>query len=63
MRELLPPRNGAARYYRFQGRLAEASEDMDDAGPANLRLIGLLAESIIAENRGTLRELCAQLSR
>ena len=63
LRQLLPPKNGARRYYRFQARLTEASEDMDDASPTNLRLIRLLGESIIAEHRETLRELCAQLIR
>ncbi|MFQ5471857.1 MAG: patatin-like phospholipase family protein, partial [Dehalococcoidia bacterium] len=50
------------RYYRFQTKLNEANDDMDDASPTNLRALQLLAEEMIGENTHAITELCDQLT-
>jgi patatin-like phospholipase/acyl hydrolase len=62
LRQLLPPKNGAGRYYRFQVRLDEGNDDMDDASQTNLRVLRLLGEAVIRDNGAALGELCAQLA-
>ncbi len=54
---------GRQRYYRFQVRLDEGSDDMDDAGRTNLRVLKLLAEELIHQRSGDLDALCADLLR
>ncbi len=61
LKQLLPDRAGARRYYRFQTRLDEGSDDMDDASRTNLRVLQLLAKELIDKNSQTLDALCAQL--
>ena len=62
LRQLLPPaRNGVERYYRFQTRLNEGNDDLDDASRTNLRVLWLLAEAIISDNDRVLDALCDQL--
>ncbi|NOK64444.1 MAG: patatin [Chloroflexi bacterium AL-W] len=61
--QMLLPNNGiGSRYYRFQTRLDEENDDLDDIRPANLRVIQILAESIIRNNRAHIHELCEQLT-
>lgn len=48
------------RYYRFQVRLASAIE-MDDASPATLGKLQQLAEELIAERDGEIKEIVARL--
>lgn len=60
--QLLPPEADETRhYYRFQISLTEGSDDMDDAGKGNIRLLKLHAEDIINNNRNELNELCSRL--
>ena len=55
--QLLP----GSRYFRFQGKLNECNDDMDDADPANVRALQLLAAEIIATHDEALDRLCGQL--
>jgi patatin-like phospholipase/acyl hydrolase len=62
LRELLPPaKDGTRRYYRFQTRLDEGNDDMDDASRTNIHILKLLAEDIIRNNSYSLETLCQQL--
>jgi len=62
MKTLLPPApDGTKRYYRFQAKLDKGSEDLDNANPANIRVLKLLAEDVIHGNSDTLTLLCEQL--
>ena len=61
LRHLLPPINGQPRYYRFQTLLQHCGEEMDDASPANIRLLRLKAEEMIEKEAENLDLLCEQL--
>jgi predicted acylesterase/phospholipase RssA len=62
LRQLLPPKkNGDRRYYRFQVRLDEKTDDIDNASPANLRALQLLADDCIKENDKAIGELCRRM--
>jgi hypothetical protein len=50
-----------ARYYRFQTRLAGASDAMDDTSPENLGALQRLGARLVEENKAALDELCAQM--
>jgi predicted acylesterase/phospholipase RssA len=51
--QALPP----GRHFRFQVRLDAASDDMDDATPANLRALRLAGETMVSENADRLDAL------
>ena len=51
------------RYYRFQVRLNEGSDDMDDTSRANVRALKLLAEDLLRTESSTMRRLCSHLER
>jgi len=55
--QALPP----GRHFRFQVRLDAASDDLDDASPANLRALRLAGEAMVAENRDRLAALVGLL--
>jgi patatin-like phospholipase/acyl hydrolase len=57
LKNLLP----VNRYFRFQIRLDEGNDDMDDATRTNIRVLKLLAEDIIRDNSQTLDTLCGHL--
>ncbi len=57
LKQFLP----AGRYFRFQTRLNEGNDDMDDASRTNIRALKLLAEKMIHEEDSTLAALCSQL--
>lgn len=62
LRQLLPPGpDGSRRYWRFQVRLHEDNEALDDARPRNIRALKLLAESLIRERSEDLNLLCEKL--
>ena len=61
LKQLLPKKKGAQRYYRFQVRLDEGNDDLDDASRTNIRVLKLLAEAIIRDNREALGTLCDEL--
>lgn len=48
-------------YYRFQGFLTKANDDMDDASPENIERLEQLAQQIICQRNSELNELCEQL--
>ncbi|MFC1716679.1 patatin-like phospholipase family protein, partial [Candidatus Poribacteria bacterium] len=48
-------------YYRFQTRLSDDNDDMDDASRENIRALKLLAQNIIQDNSDDLNRLCEQL--
>lgn len=51
------------RYFRFQTRLDEGSDDMDDASRTNIRVLKLQAEEMIRRHRHELSVLCRRLVR
>jgi len=57
LRHLLPEKN----YYRFQVRLSEGNDDLDDTSPINIRDLKLIAEDLIRTNDKALDALCDQL--
>lgn len=61
LKQLLPPRDGVKRYYRFQVRLEEGSEDLDNATLENIRKLKLLTEAMLREKAEDLNALCKQL--
>ncbi len=61
LKKLLPPDEGIKKYYRFQVRLDEASDNMDNASRMNLRALKLYAENIIRDQSDTLNILSEQL--
>lgn len=61
LRQLLAPRHGERRYFRFQTRLDPGCDDMDDASPANVRTLRLLGEKLVRDQQDDLDELCRLL--
>ena len=62
LRHLLRPGpDGSRRYWRFQVKLTDCSDAMDDARPENLRSLRLLAESMIRQRADDLESLAAAL--
>ncbi|GAB4259505.1 CBASS cGAMP-activated phospholipase [Thermincola ferriacetica] len=62
LQQLLPDRNGQKRYYRFQTRLDEGNDDLDDASNTNLRVLQLLAETLIQGQSREIDRLCERLT-
>ena len=46
------------RYFRFQGKLNECNDEMDDASPTNVRALQLLAQGMMEEQARAIDELC-----
>jgi len=63
LKELLPPTDGLLHYYRFQVRLDNASDAMDDVSPANLEALQRLGNQAVEANKEALDRLCDQLVR
>lgn len=62
MHTLLPPTaRGKQRYYRFQAKLNEGMDDMDDASRTNLRVLKLLGEELIHQSGDQIGKLCREL--
>jgi patatin-like phospholipase/acyl hydrolase len=61
LRQLLPEIEKNPRYFRFQVRLDEGNDDMDDASRTNLRVLHLIGEQLIKDNDAALDNLCTQL--
>jgi hypothetical protein len=59
--ELLEPRDGKKRYYRFQVPLEKDEAAMDDAGDRHLQALKRLAGSIVRDNDTVLDNLCTRL--
>ena len=57
LKQMLP----VGSYFRFQAKLKECNDDIDDASPTNIRAVQLLAEGVIATNEQALDELCHKL--
>jgi hypothetical protein len=57
MKQLLPER----RYFRFQVRLDEGSDDLDNTSKTNLRVLSLLAEGLIDQEKTQLGQLVNEL--
>ncbi|HEX7049803.1 MAG TPA: CBASS cGAMP-activated phospholipase [Longimicrobiales bacterium] len=51
------------RYFRFQTRLDDGNDDMDDASRTNIRVLKLVAEEMMHRQRQQLNTLCRQLRR
>ncbi len=63
LKMLLPTENHSRKYYRFQVRLDEASDNMDNASYLNIRSLKLYAENLIKDQSETLNILCEQLDK
>lgn len=61
LEQLLPEMNSVKQYYRFQGALDEANDDIDDTSPTNIALLEKLAQQIIQQQESDLNQLCEQL--
>lgn len=62
LKELLAvPKGSPQHYYRFEGRLDEGNDDMDDASRTNIQALKRLARKIITDNEAALQTLCSQL--
>jgi len=61
MQQLLPPKDQIKRYYRFQTRLDPRSNDLDNPSRENLRVLKILAESLIREQTDLIDILSRQL--
>ncbi|MCM0593182.1 MAG: patatin-like phospholipase family protein [Gloeotrichia echinulata DVL01] len=62
LEQLLPKVDGFPKqYYRFQGQLMTAKDDMDDASPENIKQLIKLATQIIQQRNSDLNQLCEQL--
>ncbi len=63
LQQLLPDReDGEKRYFRFQTKLDEGNDDMDDASPSNIRALRYTAERIIQQQRDEIDQLCELLT-
>ena len=64
LQQLLPDKDGKARYYRFQTPLTAATEQMDDARDTNLKQLRDLTEAFLNENhvQADLDRVCQQLT-
>ena len=51
----------AGDYYRFQTRLDEGADEMDNVNPENIRILKLLGERLIQEKYKDLQKLCSRL--
>jgi uncharacterized protein len=60
--KLLAPYNGFQRYYRFQARLDEDSEALDNASAQNIRNLKLIGEDLVRQNSHIFRLLLGQLT-
>jgi hypothetical protein len=60
MRQILN-REDTQRFFRFQTRLDRASDDIDDASPANITAMKQEAEQILMLQKDDLEQICAQL--
>lgn len=59
---VLPDRESAKRYYRFQIELLEkGTEKLDDGSEANLNALVKLGQELLDANREDIRKLCRQL--
>ena len=64
MKQLLSTKPGPSRrYFRFQTKLTEGNDDMDDAGRTNIRVLKLLAEDLIERQANELQALCKLLEK
>jgi predicted acylesterase/phospholipase RssA len=61
LQKLLPLNEKGRCYYRFQARLDNGGDKMDDVSPRNIRFLHLLAEDLVKDNRLALEELCRKL--
>lgn len=62
LEQLLPPRGGRRRFYRFQHQLEPGQESIDDISPSNVAALKGLAQDIISRESAALDELCERLT-
>ncbi|MCP2033622.1 patatin-like phospholipase/acyl hydrolase [Planomicrobium sp. HSC-17F08] len=65
LRQIVMPRNGEARYYRFQAELGRDTEHIDNSDAFNMEKLEALGIGIIRDkaNQAKLDKLCEQLMR
>ncbi len=62
MHQILPPGpNSERRYFRFQVRLDQGSDDMDDASLENMRMIRRLGEELVQDQHQALEQVAGLL--
>jgi len=49
---------GKGKFYRFQTKLVEGSDDFDDASNTNIKTLIRLAEALIAERQADINKIC-----
>ncbi|HYQ43469.1 MAG TPA: patatin-like phospholipase family protein [Polyangiaceae bacterium] len=62
LKQLLPARDGAQRYYRFQTDIPDANQEIDDVRVETIRTLKVVAERLVADSESTLVELGARLT-
>ncbi|MCP2033578.1 patatin-like phospholipase/acyl hydrolase [Planomicrobium sp. HSC-17F08] len=60
--QLLPPRKGKQRYYRFQTRLIDVNDNLDDVSPRNIEALKRIAKILVEQKSESIEELCRQLT-
>lgn len=55
-----PPRS-PRRYYRYQVKLNEGNDNIDDASRTNVRVLKMIADELIKANNAVFDEMCKQL--
>lgn len=64
LKYVLPDRQHAKRYYRFQIELLEkGTEKLDDGSPQNIAKLAQLGQQLIDANSAQIRQLCYQLKK
>jgi len=61
MNAILCPELGLGRIFRFQGELTDASDDMDNTSPDNIRFLKNVAATVYKENAGAYAEMLGLL--
>jgi patatin-like phospholipase/acyl hydrolase len=62
LKQLLPTEENSRRYYRFQVRLNEGNDNLDNISQTNIRALKLYGEAIIRDNNEAINTLCQQLT-
>jgi len=62
LKQLLPTRGGAQRYYRFQTDVPDANQEIDDVRAETIRTLKVVAERLVDSSETTFAELCARLT-
>jgi len=62
MKVLCKEHEGDPRYYRFQTKLTNVADEMDNANPGNIAALKRKAEELIADQAADLEKVCRALA-